>query len=57
MIGEQESTEEELEKALRSIAILIRDYGPKYWPVFERIERELELVQARQLRLAAALKN
>lgn len=47
--------EEDLENALRSLAVLIRECGSKYWPIFERIEEELEQVKARRYRLAAAL--
>ena len=52
---QQEPNKEDLEKALRLLAILIERYGTKYWPVFERIDHELERIKAREYRLAAAL--
>ena len=51
----QEPTKEDLEKALRLLALLIERYGAKYWPIFERIDEELERIKARECRLAAAL--
>lgn len=35
-------TEEEIEDGLNVVARLIDRYGDAYWPVFERLERELE---------------
>ena len=55
MSKQKEATQEELEAALRSLAFLIKSYGPKYWPIFERIDQELQRVKARQIRLSAAL--
>ena len=55
MINEQRINEEDLESALRALAILIQNYGPKYWPIFDRIDKELEQVRARQCKLSAAL--
>lgn len=55
MIRNQKVTEEELEFALRSLALLIQKYGPKYWPIFERLEEEQQAVRSRALRLSAAL--
>lgn len=53
----QEITEEELLSALQSLAGLIENYGPKYWPVFDRLEQELEKLKTRRNRLAIALKS
>ena len=55
MAEPQRITEEELEKALRSTAILIQNYGLKYWPIFERMDEELKQLRARRQRLTAAL--
>ena len=35
-------SEEEIEDGLNVVARLIDRYGDVYWPVFERLERELE---------------
>lgn len=35
-------TEQRIENALRVVACVIDHYGDVYWPVFERLERELE---------------
>ena len=37
----QQVTEQEIETSLSSLARLIDRYGDAYWPVFERLEREL----------------
>ena len=50
-------TEEELEKALRSLALLIEYNEPKYWPIFDRIDAELQETRSRQQRLTTALAN
>ena len=34
-------TEQRIENALRVVACVIDHYGEVYWPVFERLEREL----------------
>ena len=34
--------EQRIENALRVVARVIDHYGDAYWPVFERLERELE---------------
>ena len=55
MNDQEKVTQEELENALRSMALLIQEYGPKYWPIFERLDEELKRVKARQRRLSVAL--
>ena len=50
-----EITADELEVALRSLAFLIQAYGSKYWPIFERLDNELEQIRARQKKLASML--
>lgn len=48
-------TEADLESALRSVAMLIEQHGQKYWPIFERLEDELEALRSRRARLASVL--
>ncbi len=48
-------TESELEAGLSTVAKLINAYGEKYWPVFERLEMELETKQFRFLRVESRL--
>ena len=47
--------EADIEAALRGVASLIQMYGSKYWPVFERLESELEAMRSRRIRLDKAL--
>ena len=51
----QQVTEQEIESSLSSLARLIDRYGDAYWPVFERLERELSLSKDRRRRLQAHL--
>ena len=51
----QDITEEELVSALRSLAVLVDRHGPKYWPIFERLDNELARMKRRKGRLAMAL--
>lgn len=39
-------TDETIETAYRIMAVIIRDYGDKYLPVFKRIHEERELRKA-----------
>ena len=49
----QQVTEQEIENGLSSLARLIDRYGDAYWPVFERLERELGVRRQRRERLLA----
>lgn len=49
----QQVTEQEIENSLSSLARLIDRYGDAYWPVFERLERELRVRKERRERLSA----
>ena len=49
----QQVTEQEIESSLSSLARLIDRYGDAYWPVFERLERELNVRKERRQRLSA----
>lgn len=51
----QQVTEQEIESSLSSVARLIERYGDAYWPVFERLERELDIRKSRQRRLKVHL--
>ena len=57
MTDEQKVSEQELEQALRSLALLIQKHGQKYWPIFDRIDQELKKIQNRKCKLAAVLGN
>ena len=48
-------SERELEVALHSVAQLVSSYGDKYWPIFERLENELDDMRSRSKRLTDAL--
>ena len=41
-------TDEELEKPYKIIAKIVRDYGDKYLPIFQRIHDEVERRKANQ---------
>ena len=49
-------SEEEIEDGLNVVAQLIDRYGDVYWPVFERLEKELEERRLRATRVKARLK-
>lgn len=53
----QPVTEQEIESSLSSLARLIDRYGDAYWPVFERLERELSARRERRARLSMHLRN
>lgn len=44
-------SEREIEAALHSVAQLVSFYGDKYWPIFERLENELENRRSKSRRL------
>lgn len=48
-------SEEEIEDGLNVVARLIDRYGDVYWPVFERLEKELQDRKSRSSRLKARL--
>lgn len=50
-------SEQEIEDALASAARIIDRYGDAYWPIFERLERELENRRSRAARLRARLNS
>lgn len=50
-------TDQAIEDGLDTVAVLIERYGDVYWPIFERLERELEMRRSRQARLRLRLKE
>lgn len=42
----------DIEKATKIAASVVKNYGEKYWPLFARLERELEERKSRSNRLA-----
>lgn len=45
----------EVEAALHSVALLVNAYGDKYWPIFERLEFELDKRRSKSKRLSRVL--
>ena len=50
-------SEEDIVRGLKTLARLIDAYGDAYWPIFERLELELEKVQSRTSRISKYLEN
>ena len=50
-------SKQEIEAALHSVAQLVNVYGDKYWPIFERLEKELEVRRSKSIRLTQALQE
>ena len=50
-------TEEDIKLGLGIVAKLIDEFGEAYWPIFDRLERELEIRQKRCARLRNRLKQ
>ena len=50
-------SDKEIEVALHSVAQLVNVYGEKYWPIFDRLEEELDKRRSKSKRLAEALLN
>lgn len=55
MAKDDEITEQEIEDGLDFVAGLIDRHGDAYWPIFDRLERELEQRRSRAARLQARL--
>jgi len=51
------ATSTQIEEGLKILARLISAYGEVYWPLFERLEKELEYQNSRQNRLKRYLPN
>lgn len=54
-IANNNVSEREVEMALHAVAQLVNSYGEKYWPIFERLENELDDLRSRSKRLTDAL--
>lgn len=50
-------SDDEIERAMATVARVIELYGDTYWPILERLESELEDRRARSARLSKHLKN
>lgn len=44
-------SEADIERAIRTVATLINRFGDAYWPILERLERELQARRSRAARL------
>ena len=50
-------TDEEIENAMATVARVIELYGDAYWPILERLERELSERRAKAARLSSHLRR
>ena len=56
-VPQQTISDQDIEAALRSVAQLVNAYGDKYWPIFERLESELDKRRSKSKRLALVLRR
>ena len=56
-VSPQTVSDQDIEAALRSVAQLVNAYGDKYWPIFERLEGELDKRRSKSKRLALVLQR
>ena len=56
-VPQQTVSDQDIEAALRSVAQLVNAYGDKYWPIFERLEDELDKRRSKSKRLALVLQR
>lgn len=45
------TTDSDIDAALRTLARVIERYGETYWPIFERLENELQVRRSRVARM------
>lgn len=57
MTSRKNINDRDIEEGLSIVAHLIEAYGEKYWPIFERLEYELENRRSRAARLKAHIKS
>ncbi len=57
MTSSRTITDQEIEDGLDLVAELIDRYGDVYWPVFDRLERELETRRSKVARLNSRLRR
>ncbi|NHK27109.1 hypothetical protein FF098_004220 [Parvularcula flava] len=50
-------SDDDIERAMATVARVIELHGEAYWPILERLEAELESRRARSARLARHLKR
>ena len=50
-----EPSRADIKRGMSTVAQLIQRYGPKYWPVLERLKQECDAVDDRQNLLASLL--
>lgn len=55
MSGPRSCTDQDLERAMATVARVIELYGDAYWPIFERLEHELETRREKSSKLAIHL--
>jgi len=48
-------TDEDIERAMATVARVIELYGEAYWPILDRLENELEIRRAKTARLSRHL--
>ena len=53
----QEYSDEDIERAMATVARVIELYGDTYWPILERLESELDQRRLRSSRLNKHLKR
>lgn len=51
-VKEKPITEAELIRACETVSLIIEAYGDAYWPILDRLEKELESLRSRSLRLS-----
>lgn len=56
-VPKQAVSDRDIEAALRSVAQLVNEYGDKYWPIFERLEDEMDKRSSKSIRLARVLQR
>ena len=56
-VPSQTVSDHDIEAALRSVAQLVNAYGDKYWPIFERLEDELDKRRSKSKRLNRVLRR
>ena len=54
-VPSQTVSDHDIEAALSSVAQLVNAYGDKYWPIFERLEDELDKRRSKSKRLSKVL--
>jgi len=47
----------DIEEGLVTAAKLVKAYGDDYWPIFEKLEKELDKRQSRVLKIRARLRS